>query len=62
MKSISDLGPIERGRKCDRALIVTETAAREKLAQPEAQRLAVVKPPVERFALRMDAIASAKLD
>jgi hypothetical protein len=43
-------------------LVVTEAAAGEKIAQAQAERAAVVKPPVERFAARMDAIASTELD
>jgi hypothetical protein len=58
VKSTSDLASNES----DGALIVTEAAAREKSAQVQAERAAVVKPPVERFAARVDAIASAELD
>ena len=58
MKRARDLGSNER----DRALVVTDLAAREELAQPEPERLPVVEPPVERLAPCVDAVTSTKLD
>jgi hypothetical protein len=58
VKRVSDLGSNEG----QRALIVTQAAAREEIEQPQAERLPVVKPPIHGLALRLDAVASAKLD
>ncbi|HXU74650.1 MAG TPA: hypothetical protein VN947_35385 [Polyangia bacterium] len=46
----------------NRALIFAESAAREKLAQAQPQRRAVVEPPVDRLAARVDVVASTELD
>jgi len=57
VKSAQDLAV-----KYNRALVVTDLAARQKLAQAETERLPVVEPPVERLAARVDAVASTELD
>jgi hypothetical protein len=46
----------------DGAAIVAPAAAQEELAQPEAERLPMGKPPVDRFALGVDAITPTKFD
>ena len=58
MKPTRDLGP----NKGDGPFIVTDETARQEVAQVQAERLAVVEPPVERFALRVDAVTSTELD
>jgi hypothetical protein len=46
----------------DGALVVGEAAAREKLAQAQAEIATVAEPPVDRFALGVEAITPAELD
>jgi hypothetical protein len=42
----------------NRSLIVTQPTTQEELFEAQAQRLAVGKPPTDRFALSLHAIAS----
>ena len=58
MKPFSDLGPNEG----DGPFVGAHEAAREEVAQVQPERLPVVEPPVERLALRVDAVTSTELD
>jgi len=51
-----------RAEECDRAVVVAELAAHEEVAQTEAERLPMGKPPIDGPALRLDAVTSAELD
>jgi hypothetical protein len=46
----------------DRASVVAPAATRQKIAELEAEQLAALEPPVDRLALRVDAVTSTELD
>jgi hypothetical protein len=60
----SETTPSSGGRadENDGALVFAEAALHEEGAQPQPERVAMGEPPIDRFALGLDAIPPAEFD